>query len=148
MFKNGSSDYYSKRNLFNFANLHSLDQVIETPTRITEASETIDLIFVNNNHRIVDNGVVHCSISDHSLVYCIMKAGVPRAVPKIIEHRSYKNYNKEAFIRDLNEINWDQINEELNVEVAINLWNDLFIAVADQHAPIKQTRVKGFPVPW
>ena len=30
-----------------------------------------------------------------------LRAGVPKAVPKIIEHRSYKNYNKDAFIKDL-----------------------------------------------
>ena len=127
MTKKGSTNYHLKRKLFNFADLHSLEQLIKSPTRITESSETtIDLIFVNNNHRIVDSGVVHCSISDHSLVYCILKAGVPRAAPRIIEHRSYKNYNKDAFIRDLNGINWDLINDEPNVELAVKLWNDLF----------------------
>ena len=53
--KKGSSNFYLKRKLFNFADLHSLKQLIISPTRITESSGTIiDLIFVNN-HRIVDS---------------------------------------------------------------------------------------------
>lgn len=90
--KSGSSKFYLKRKLFNFADLHSLEQLIKSPTRTTEFSETIiDLIFVNNNHRIVDSSVVQCTIGDHSLVYCTLKPGVSRAVPRKIEHRSYKN---------------------------------------------------------
>ena len=34
--------------------MYNLEQLIDTPTRITENSNTlIDLIFANNNHRIV-----------------------------------------------------------------------------------------------
>ena len=73
--------------LYNFADLHSLKQFIISSTRITESSGTIiDLLFVNNNHRIVDRGVIHCIICDHSLVYCTLKTGVPRAMPRLIEH--------------------------------------------------------------
>ena len=65
-----------------------------------------------------------------------------------MEHRPYENYDKDVFIHDLNQINWDLVNNELNVETAFKLWNDLFTSVADQHAPIKRTRVKGFQAPW
>ena len=96
---------------------------------------------MNNNHRIVDSGVIHCTISDQ-------KAGVPKAAPRIIEHRLYKNYDKDVFIHHFNKIYWDLVNNTLNVEMAFKLWNDLFTSVADQHAPIKQTRWKGFQAPW
>ena len=122
--KKGSSDFYLKRKLFNIADLHSLEQLIKSPTRITDSSETtIDQILVNNNHRIVYSGVVQCTISYHSLVYCTVKAGVSRAVPRIIEHRSYKNYDKDVFIHSLNEIHWDLVNKESNVETAIKIFH-------------------------
>ena len=38
------------------------------------------------------SGVVLSSISDHSLVFCILKEGVTKAKPRIIEFRSYKSY--------------------------------------------------------
>ena len=40
------------------------------------------------------------------------------------------------------------MNEESNMETAIKIWNDLFTSVANQHAPIKRTHVKGFQAPW
>jgi hypothetical protein len=66
----------------------------------------IDLVFVNNQHRIVDSGVVSLSLSDHSLVYCVVKSGVKKAPPRTIEYRSYKSFNTNTFIQDMNNVPW------------------------------------------
>ena len=93
-----------KRQLQQFALNNDLEQLINTPTRICEQTRTaIDLVFVNNSHRIVESGVIHSTISDHSVVFCTMKSGVPKAPPRTIEYRSYRNYDKESFIRELKE---------------------------------------------
>ena len=94
----------AKRLVKSFAIENDLTQLICEPTRITETSRTlIDLLFVNNQHKIVQSGVRHTSLSDHSIIYCVMKGGVRRAPPRIYEARSYKNYDKSAFIKDLRE---------------------------------------------
>ena len=68
--------------------MYNLEQLIDTPTRITENSNTlIDLIFANNNHRIVASAVLHVNLSDHSLIYCVIKAGVRRTPGRVIEYR-------------------------------------------------------------
>ena len=65
--------------------LLSFQQLIDKPTRITENSSTlIDLLFANNNHRIVSSGVLHVNLSDHSLIYCVIKAGVRRAPRRVL----------------------------------------------------------------
>ena len=80
-----------KRKLLSFTSMYNLEQLIDKPTRITENSSTlIDLLFANNNHRIVSSGVIHVNLSDHSLIYCVVKAGVRRAPGRVIEYRSYK----------------------------------------------------------
>ena len=56
--------------------------------------------------------MIPCAISDHSIIYCTVKSGVRRAPPKIIEHRSYRTYDKNAFIKDLKELNWDLVKNE------------------------------------
>jgi hypothetical protein len=66
----------------------------------------IDLVFVNNQHRIVDSGVVSLSLSDHSLVYCVVKSGVKKAPPRTIEYLSYKSFNTNTFIQDMNNVPW------------------------------------------
>ena len=44
---------------------------------MTKASDT----------KIIDSGVIHLGLSDHSLVYICRKIGIPRAEPKIVETR-------------------------------------------------------------
>ena len=96
--KNGAS-FKLKRQLRQFAIANDLEQLINSPTRICEQTRTaIDLVFVKNTHRIVESGVLHSAISDHSFVYCTMKSGVPKHLPKTIEYRSYRKYDKSSFI--------------------------------------------------
>ena len=110
-----------KRKLLSFTSMYNLEQLIDKPTRITENSSTlIDLLFANNNHRIVSSGVLHVNLSDHSLIYCVVKAGVRRAPGRVIEYRSYKTYSKQSFLADLVHVNFDLIDEEQDINVAVS----------------------------
>ena len=89
------------RLLKSFAIENDMKQIINKPTRITEHSKTlIDLIFVNNDHRIIQTGYIHSSLSDHSLLFCIMKVGVAKLPPGKYEYQSFKNYDKDNFAND------------------------------------------------
>ena len=60
-----------KQELLNFSRAFDFTQLIKEPTRITDNLRTlIDLIFVNNDHRIVKSGVIPVPLSDHCLVFC------------------------------------------------------------------------------
>ena len=64
------------KELKSFALEFSLDQLIKDHTRITEHSRTIidlHVLFVNNGHKTVQAGVMHPLISDHSLIFCVIK---------------------------------------------------------------------------
>ena len=81
----------ASRLLKSFAVVNDMKQLINEPTRITEYSKTlIDLIFTNREHKIVQSGVIHTTLSDHSLVYCVMKGGVPKML---------SSYGKNCFLR-------------------------------------------------
>ena len=146
--KNGAS-FKKKRQKRQFAIANDLEQLINSPTRICEQTRTaIDLVFVNNTHRIVDNGVIHSAISNHSIVYCTMKSGVPKHLPNTIEYRSYCKYDKSSFIKDLKETDWNMVDLNGDVDPAVEMWNTLFTDVANRHAPIKKNRIKGAKTPW
>ena len=92
----------NKRLLRSFAIENEIKQIVDEPTRITEHSRTlIDLIFVSDNHRIVQSGVIHASLSDNSVTFCVMKGGVPKLPPRKFEYHSFKNYNKDPFVKDM-----------------------------------------------
>ena len=80
-------------------------------------------------------------------MYGISKARVPKAPPRIIEYRSFKYYNRTCFTEDLKNIDWNII-DYADVDSGVNLWNLSFTQVAESHAPIKKSRIKGIPAPW
>lgn len=92
---------------------------------------------MNNSHRIVNNDVIHLDLSNHSLVYCTLKAGVPKAPPPVIEYRSNKHYDKESFLQDLRTTDWSIVYKTDGVNDAVNTWCAIYTSIADQHAPIK-----------
>ena len=138
-----------KCKLVNLANAYGLEQIVDQPTRVTEPSSSlIDLIFTNTIHRIKDHGVVDLSLSDNSMVYCVVKAGISKAPGKTIEYRSYKHYQKNDFIQDLSVANWSDVDNEPDVDSAVLAWNKLFSCIANNHAPLKTARMKGTKSPW
>ena len=106
------------------------------------------LVFINTHRKVTETGVFDLGLSDHSLVYCVFKSGRPRVAPKTIEYRSYKNYNKQSFIEDLENVPWHVFNNTENVDDCVNTWNKLFLDVVEAHAPTKTRRVRGSSVPW
>jgi len=144
-----NNDKAKKRKLLKVTNSHHLDQQINTPARITEKSSTlIDLLFTNTSHRVIDKGVISSPLSDHCLIFCVMKSGVPKAPGRTIEYRSYKHYSKQEFLKDLRDIDWDQALNKEDIDSAVGCWNKLFTNVADSHAPIRKSRIKGVHSPW
>ena len=92
--------------------------------------------------------MIPCAISDHSLIYCTVKSGVSKGPPRIIEYRSYRTYDKSAFVNDLKEVDWDMVIRSDNINSAVNYWNEMFLNIINRHAPLKRTRVKGIQIPW
>ena len=135
-----------KRLLKGITELHDLKQVIESPTRVTEHSESlIDLCFTNAQRKITESDVIDPGLSDHSLVYCAMKSGRYRAPPNTIQFRSYKNYNRDSFVSELRQVPWHvAVNNHEDIDDCINTWSKLFSEVAESHAPKRTSRVRGF----
>ena len=107
----------------------------------------IDLIFVANSKGIVRSDVIPCSLSDHSLVFCVVKAGITKTPPRIIEYRSYKHYNKQSFLQDLKYVNWSTLVDVNDVDNSVR-WCKCFTDLADTHVPIKKMKVRGISIPW
>ena len=86
-----SRNNQNKLTLGSFAIENDLKQLIKTPTRVTQNSKTlIDLNFVSDSHRFIQSGVTFSALSDHGLMYCVVKCGVPKQPPRKFEYRSFK----------------------------------------------------------
>ena len=50
-------------------------------------------------------------------------------------------------MNDLKEIDWNQALKKQDIDSAVNDWNNLFTHVADSHAPMRKSRIKGVRSP-
>ncbi len=68
---------------------------------------------------------------------------------KLLNFDHISTITKDAFIKDLKQVTWDALldNSEY-INDAVFTWNNLFIDIANEHAPLKHCRVKGIKVPW
>ena len=111
------------RQLTDIMDIYQLEQIITEPTRITiDTASLIDEFITNSPLKVKSSRVIRLGISDHYMIYvCKLctKDAINRSPPKIVESRSFKNYNKFAFRRDLfdtlNSINIERARPKQNV---------------------------------
>jgi len=137
------------RKFLDLIEVFQFDQAITQPTRITPNSETlIDVALTNCPENIMNSGVVHVGISDHSLIYVCRKISFVKTQPKLIESRNYKNYNPGHFNRDLDNLLNQYTWESNDPDVLWFQFKFVFNKVADIHVPLRSRKVRNKYSPW
>lgn len=131
--------------------LFNLNQLIQSPTRVTVTSATlIDHIYVNNLNRVIIAEVKQTSMSDHFTVQCTLASKVPKVrsgTHSTIVYRSFKRFNETAFLSDLSNCSFDDIYKSSDPDVALQSFQKIFSTVYNKHAPIRNKRVKNVSIP-
>ena len=129
----------------------NLNQLIKSPTRITESSQTlVDVIFVSSLRLVVNSGVIETCISDHFPVYVSLKLKTDKSPPNYITTRSYNKYDPDLFAIDLasNRDRLVSIFRMDNVDEKLTIFNEIFLNTLDKHAPVKTIKVRGKSCPF
>ena len=128
---------------------HDLSQIICDFIRITSHLRTlIDLFFTTNPEHYISE-VIQVDFSDHSAIYGVRKLHLlPAPSPRYIERRNYRSFDINLFKNTLYHVLWEVLELESDVEAAWNLFKDLFMVIADKHAPATKRRVRGKSLPW
>ena len=145
----GVADSNSSK-LINVCEIFGRRQLITEPTRVTAQSQSlIDLCITNTADKIARSGVLPLGISDHSLVCLIRKTHytIPGCV-KIISTRSFKHFNQEEFLADVELIQWDDISLFSHPNEMWEFWKNQFLTCIDKHAPIRSKRIGNKKSPW
>ena len=131
--------------------------VITLPTKINRGNNTlIDNIFTNHLHPDTKSGNLEINLSDgHLPSFMIIPRQNQNHLPKKhnIFTRSSKNFNKDNFITNYNEINWDEVIDINKNDVNFSMENFLskFNILLDEHMPLKKISQKQFKQkykPW
>lgn len=109
--------------------------MIDSPTRSTRLTASlIDLIFVKNKDFLSKAGVLDYNVSDHDLIYAVLKKPcVPR--PKVsFTVRTLKNYSIAILYHKLSSVDWSTYYENRDP----TCWQQLletYIKILDEIAP-------------
>ena len=128
---------------------YQFQQLINEPTRITPNSSTLIDIISNERSRILKSGVVHMELSDHSMVYAVRKFAISskNTHTRVTTH-SFKNFNASAFREDLKSAPWDSLRNCTSPDEMVVMWVNMFLKIADAHAPIRTRQVRNKKSPW
>ena len=77
------------------------------PTRKTKTTETVlDLILANDKKKVLTLGVVDRQISDHSLVYTVLRSSLPCGRSRKVWYWSVENFSRNDFLHDMPMVPW------------------------------------------
>lgn len=135
--------------LINLEEVYGLECLITEPTRIACTSATLlDVILTNKPEHFRASGVFNPEISDHHLIYGIMKDKVFQHQRKVITFRSTKALDVEKFNEDLKAAPWNVMDTFDTLEDKYEYWKSLFNSVVEEHMPTKKMRLRKVDVPY
>ena len=122
-----------------------LNQKVNYATRKTAHSQTlIDHIYCNVESNISSINVPEIGLSDHFPIFLTRKTNctLPKFLHQTISYRSFKSFNEQDFINDLQSAPWDIIKIFDDTNDTLDSWSSMFIEIVDKHLPLKTLRVK------
>ena len=135
------------KKLKKFMKKNSLRQIVEDPTRPLYNDAIIDLILTNTN-KAQASGTLDWNLSDQFPTYINIKKGKVK-FPKIdFQGRSYKNFDKNKFIRLLHETNINEILQDNNIDMVWRSLRTKIESVLDQITPVKVFKFRNTKPGW
>ena len=131
------SDTLESLNLFNVITEATCFKSVSSPT-------LLDVILTNCKFAISDKSNIAVGISDfHHLVGIATKMHVQMSGFRTIRYRSYKRFNHDNYINDLNSAPFHVSNIFYDVDDKMWFHDALLRQIIDEHAPLKTKRTKG-----
>jgi hypothetical protein len=133
---------------------NGLAQLVDKCTRVTpNTSSLIDVIFTSHPNLHHSTGVFDIALSDHYLVYTIVKISNSNVTNKQVHneviYRNFKNFDVHKFITDVqSSAVLDSVMDIADVELAWSTWKREYITICDKHAPLCKSRMKNRYNPW
>ena len=124
--------------------------MVTSPTHVTMHSESIiDLILTTVPHKHTLSGVIPVTMSDHYMVFSILREKLPREKIKYVSKRNYNYFNVELFLYDIAFSNvFSSIFHCCDVTEAWELWLSEYIRICQKHAPINTHKIRDRNNPW
>ena len=118
--------------LFQALDFHIFEELkVEIKFPISQICASCLRIGKQKHNSVLDSGVIHRPISDHSIVFVKVKVKKPKITPQYITTRSYKKYNADLSVTDLAKEadSLLTIFDQTDVDSKLNILNDTLQSV-------------------
>ena len=75
-------------------------------------------------------------------MYATLKLKISKLPPRFGKMRSFRHYDGQQFVADLEQISWDEVASVDDTSEMLDHFNNKFIDVLDMHAPVKTIKIK------
>ena len=141
--------------VYTWCQANNLSQIVKEVTRTQYNSVSgktdlscIDHIYTNCKYKCSRPIVKSFGNSDHDMVGFVRLSKMPPTPSRTIRKRSYKNFDKNLFLKDLAKVDWTDILTCHDLDLAVSCFTTNFRNVLNVHAPwVQYQQRKGF-VPW
>ena len=135
------------KNVQNLMNSFGLNQIIDSPTRITQYTSTlIDLILVANSLRCTDKGTIEPFCSDHHAVYFSTNFLTVKQHCYQRKIWQYDNANFDTYREKLSSCDWNM--NDLSIEQQVEKLTSNIEQAAEQSVPSKTVTIRPRDLPW
>ena len=77
----------------------------------------------------------------HNLISVQLKGEIPKLKKDYVTYRSFKNFDHEKFLQELQSEQLDVITKHSNVKTAYHNFETTFIKVVDKNIPLKKKKI-------
>ena len=124
--------------------------LVTLPTCFKSNEHTlIDLLVTNVPKRLQNVTCIDCELSDcHKMVCWATKMKAPGKINKVIQYRSYKNFDESKFKQELASVPFHVSEIFDNTDDSYWFCHKLLVNIINEHAPPKTRQVKYKQVPY
>ena len=103
---------------------------------------SIDIMLTNRSQSFMKTSNIETGLSDHhKLILSSFRTSFQKLKPKNIVYREMKNFDKNAFLNDIKNLPFEQIEERF--PDSYQGFTTFYKSIIDRHAPIKRKTVRG-----
>ena len=143
-------DMSKENTLSNLCTTYDLKNLVCGPTCSKGAKSTaLDVILSSEPKRFKHTINEPCFLSDfHNVICTVTKLLCPPVVPKRVYYRSYKHFNEESYVRDLNSAPFMVCNIFGDPDDRAWCFTKVLSDVMEKNAPVKSKVIKKHQIPY
>ena len=148
---NSQDEAYLGRRMKRIMNSFDLKNIVKDSTRIATTSKTIiDLIIVSNglSEKIVKSGAFEPAISDHKLVYCVLKLKSENSKPIYKDVKMKGQFDQQLFQNTLEQAPWWVSNLFDDVDDITQFWETMYKEIVHDFVNTRKSKVRRRSLPW